>query len=144
MREKIKRKKNLRKNQKFEKVFIIIVVVVSIVLGIGSFFLFQQINSSYKYLSPLANSSSMTDESREVKKSQVEELLLKQKIKFDSVSASSSAIIVQFEDDSVAILSTKKEMKKQISSLQFILTRLTMEGRSFTRLDMRFDKPVIR
>ncbi len=40
-------------------------------------------------------------------------------------------------------ISSQKPLNGQISSLQLILSRLTIEGKHFTTLDLRFDKPVV-
>lgn len=50
--------------------------------------------------------------------------------------------IVLFSGEEV-YLSSQKSLAEQISSLQRILSRLTIEGKHFVRLDVRFDKPVI-
>jgi hypothetical protein len=41
-------------------------------------------------------------------------------------------------------LTRDKDINPQLASLQFILSRLTMEGKGFRSLDLRFDKPIIR
>ena len=41
------------------------------------------------------------------------------------------------------IISTNKDISQQIASLQLITTRLTMEGKRFSRLDLRYDQPVL-
>ncbi|HZJ18353.1 MAG TPA: hypothetical protein VFD45_01900 [Patescibacteria group bacterium] len=50
---------------------------------------------------------------------------------------------VDLRDGGQAILSLNKELETQISSLQLILSRLTIEGKRLKKLDFRFDKPVI-
>jgi hypothetical protein len=45
--------------------------------------------------------------------------------------------------DRVIYISSEKDLSKQLSSLQRIVSRLTMEGKKYTRLDLRFDKPII-
>lgn len=41
------------------------------------------------------------------------------------------------------LFSTTKPIEEQISSLQLVLTRLTIEGKRFESLDFRFDTPVV-
>jgi len=60
-----------------------------------------------------------------------------------TLSASPSATVVILENGGEVVFSQNKPYDKQISSLQFILSRLTIEGKRFYRLDLRFDKPVI-
>lgn len=52
-------------------------------------------------------------------------------------------IEVRLEGDELTIFSTFKELKIQINSLQLILTRAKIEGKKISRLDLRFDKPVV-
>lgn len=74
----------------------------------------------------------------------VSDLLSKNNIPFSSVSLSTnSAILVQLKDGQEVLLSSEKPLPLQISSLQLVLSRLTIEGKRFTRLDFRFDKPII-
>ncbi|MCL5970733.1 MAG: hypothetical protein M1450_04515 [Patescibacteria group bacterium] len=89
------------------------------------------------YISPIAKE----------KKSKIitlEAELEKSNIPFKTVSASSDAsLVVHLIDESVVILSSKKDIKSQISSLQLILSRLTIEGKKLKILDFRFDNPVV-
>lgn len=89
------------------------------------------------YLSPIAKE----------KKSKIitlETELEKANVAFKTVIASSDAnLIVHLIDGSVVILSSKKDIKNQISSLQLILSRLTIEGKKLKILDFRFDNPVV-
>lgn len=55
----------------------------------------------------------------------------------------SSAIIVKLKDNGEVLLTSDKDISMQIASLQVILVRLTMEGKQFRKLDLRFSKPVI-
>lgn len=41
------------------------------------------------------------------------------------------------------LITSDKDILRQLASLQLILTRLTMEGKHISRLDLRYDKPVI-
>jgi hypothetical protein len=50
---------------------------------------------------------------------------------------------IDLRDGGQAILSLNKGLKNQISSLQLILSRLTIEGKRLKKLDFRFDKPII-
>jgi len=58
---------------------------------------------------------------------------------------------IKSEKDSVSffvqnhqvIISTKKSLTEQMSSLQLTIHQLTMEGKDFSGLDFRYDRPVI-
>lgn len=56
---------------------------------------------------------------------------------------SEKAIEVRLKEDLQVLFSTKKEVKAQLDSLQFILKRAKIEGKRLERIDLRFDKPVI-
>ena len=64
-------------------------------------------------------------------------------IGFSSVELKDSLYIITMEDNELVTLSAKKDIITQISSLQFVLSRLTMEGRQFRTLDLQYDKPII-
>lgn len=72
------------------------------------------------------------------------EKLLKQKgIKYKSIAYRDNSYIIVLANDAEALFSSKKDAEVQVSSLQLVINRLTIEGKSFKRLDFRFDKPVI-
>ena len=54
-----------------------------------------------------------------------------------------SSFDITLKDGGTVIFSSKKDLEKQISSLQLILTRLTIEGKKFKILDFRYDNPVV-
>ncbi|QQG40464.1 MAG: hypothetical protein HYV37_02735 [Candidatus Levyibacteriota bacterium] len=71
--------------------------------------------------------------------------LLKDKnISFSSVSPFDNAsYLVYLKTGEEVLFSSKKPYDMQVSSLQLIIARLTIEGKRFSRLDFRFDKPAI-
>lgn len=74
----------------------------------------------------------------------VSDELLKNQIPFTSVEiASDSSYLVNLSEGGQVLLSSSKEMAPQISSLQLILKRLTIEGKRIKKLDFRFEKPVL-
>jgi hypothetical protein len=73
----------------------------------------------------------------------IKKLLKEKSIAYSDVETKDAFYIVTLESGSKVTLSAKKDIITQISSLQFILTRLTMEGRQFRKLDLQFDKPII-
>ncbi len=74
----------------------------------------------------------------------LKKLLKENNIEYSDITISGKYLVVNMKDKSKIIFSTDKDLSIQIASLQFILTRLTMESRRFSELDLRFDKPVIR
>ncbi len=74
----------------------------------------------------------------------LETLLNEKNITYSTITKlSGSNYKLKLEDSGIVIISSDKDLNSEISSLQFILSRLTMEGKQFTLLDLRFDKPVI-
>ena len=76
--------------------------------------------------------------------SSLEKILQEKKIAYKTVTKlQDNAYAIKLMDGSEVIISSQENINKEMSSLQFILSRLTMESKEFTRLDLRFEKPVI-
>jgi hypothetical protein len=74
----------------------------------------------------------------------LEKALQEKKIDYTRIyNQKDGSCIIKLTDGSLVIISSQKDINREISSLQFILKRLTMEGKEFTKLDLRFEKPVI-
>jgi hypothetical protein len=56
---------------------------------------------------------------------------------------SGTAYLVSLKTGEEVFISEDKDILKQLTSLQLILARLTMEGKQASRLDFRYDKPVV-
>lgn len=61
----------------------------------------------------------------------------------DITQSGTSTYIVKTNDGGSVYMTKNKNVPEQLSSLQRIVSRLTMEGKKFSRLDLRYDKPVI-
>lgn len=133
------KRRQRRKNKKFTILLFWLFATAFLTLGLFAFQFYKtQFDSSY--VSPLSQSLSNNLDENELRN-----LLNTHKISFASVSiASDSSFLVFLSKDEIAILSSKKLLSEQVSSLQRILMRLTIEGKSFQRLDLRFDKPVVQ
>ena len=83
-------------------------------------------------------------QNRKDKQKEVESLLEAASISYSTVTSSQSAIIINLDSGVNVILSDEKDLSEQVSSLQGILSRLTMEGKKFVTLDLRFSKPIIQ
>lgn len=134
-------KKAPRKRKKLFLVSLIIKIILFSLLFlflslVVSFFFFQKQN----LISPLPLGKTAS----EPKTANLEELLAKNNIPFSSIElASDSSFLVRLREGEEISFSPKKSITQQISSLQLVLTRLTIEGKRFKRLDFRFDKPLI-
>lgn len=74
----------------------------------------------------------------------IEERLRNVGIEFESVSVGSeAAFVVRLKNGPVILLSDKKDVDWQISSLQSIILRLTIEHKQVSTIDFRYSKPVI-
>jgi hypothetical protein len=76
-------------------------------------------------------------------RAELQKYMDEKKIETKEVSFSGTDIKITLVDGQTVLFSSEKSIKTQVSSLQFILSRLTMEDRRFSQLDLRFDKPVI-
>lgn len=83
--------------------------------------------------------SALTDN----KESEIKTELQKKAIEYTGIYKYRDSYLIILKDNKEVLVAENKSITQQIASLQFILNRLTMEGRKFKRLDLRFDKPVI-
>jgi hypothetical protein len=132
------RQKRLLKKEKFKikikLVFAVLVVLLITAIGL-EFFYFNFVKVSI--ISPLAKSklSKLTN---------LENELTQKKIPFANVIVGSNdSYTVNLLDGGEVILSSKKEIGSQLSSLQLMLSKLTIEGKKLKVLDFRFDNPVV-
>lgn len=138
LQTKRKKKKNLKR-----KITVILITLLLLVAVLGYLFYTRKYNKTL-FINPLSKNFSFSEESRNEKEiSNIRRGLEKVNLIPEKINAENGAYIAEMKDKSVIIFSNSKEINSQIASLQFILTRLTMEGKLFTRLDLRFDKPVI-
>jgi len=141
----LRKKRNIRKQKRqLKKVGGIVLAVGALFLVVGGMVVYALFFQKVSYLSPLS-----TKVSAEVGVRQDNELatlkknLAEKQIEINAITASGSGYLVILKNDSSVTFSSQKDINVQISSLQFILSRLTMEGRRFSRLDLSFDKPII-
>lgn len=127
----------LRKLWKYAILFVFIVL-----LSGGLFLVFNNIiNINGSFISPLPAASQPESNLIDNK---IKSELNKQQIGYKKIDTTQELYYtVILTNEKVVLLSANKDIGSQIASLQFILNRLTMEGREFKVLDLRFDKPVI-
>lgn len=108
-----------------------ILVVVGIVL-----------NREPDFISPLPLGKYITQRSND--SAQIQKFLRKAHIQYQGVYMTNDySYVVKLKDGEMIFFSPKKPIDQQISSLQLVLSRLTIEGKRFSSLDFRFDNPVI-
>lgn len=74
---------------------------------------------------------------------QIKDALQKHSIAFSDVSVQGNGVIVQLSDGTEVLFSSTKDVTGQIDSLQLTMDNLTIEGKHISRIDMRFDRPVV-
>ncbi len=75
---------------------------------------------------------------------QVESVLQKENIKYKSLTTEKDLNYkVILENNGEVIIDPNKDILKQVSSLQLILSQLKIDNKAFKRLDFRYEKPVI-
>lgn len=94
-------------------------------------------------LSPIGlhglNSSTNTDGMVYTVKSFCQE----KKLPCQSITNDNNAVTITLDNSAVILLSSQKDLQKQLASLQLTLSQLTIEGKQFKKLDFRFDKPFV-
>lgn len=115
----------------------IVLFLLSLVLFYGLY-----IFKSTRFLSPIPLFVPSSLETSDTKT--LEQLLKKYQVSY--------AEIIDNKDGSYAVgllggerivFTSKKPLEPQISSLQLLISRLTIEGKRIEKLDFRYDKPVI-
>ncbi|HUQ84995.1 MAG TPA: hypothetical protein VM077_01615 [Candidatus Limnocylindrales bacterium] len=138
---KHKNRKTSRKNA-IKIIVSAVLFVLFLIVGLLIYFTFS---NKPLFISPLPinyklnSSSDKDDRSMELKS-----LLKEKNISYNEIVVANNNLIVILKDKAKIIFSPNKDLPTQLASLQFILTRLTMESKGFKELDLRFDKPVIR
>jgi uncharacterized ion transporter superfamily protein YfcC len=136
MLQKKRKLKKEKTKQRLKHAFVILVfllMLLTCLVYLNTHFSFGR----KTYLSPLA-------ERKLIFSNSLEEELNKADIKFKTISSNSDGSqMITLEDGGLIILTSKKDILFQISSLQLILSRLTIEGKKLKTLDFRFDNPVV-
>lgn len=133
-------RKTITKRQKKEaskkKLGTVLVFIGLFMIALSLFFT-AYLEKKPKPLSPLSKNQKSVN-------STLEESLKKKNISFQSIdTANDLSIIVKLDKNKEVIIDPDKDIGEQLSSLQLIITQLKIEGKSFKRLDFRYQKPII-
>lgn len=132
-----KRQLKKEKNKKILKTAFVALFFLSVIL---IFIEYLYLNFSFGktlYINPVAQNKASVVIT-------LEKELEKSNISFKSVQVKQDgSLMVELSDGSSVIFSQKKDIKNQISSLQLVLSRLTIEGKKLKSLDFRFNNPVV-
>lgn len=125
--------------------FICVCILVILLVGLSYFFIGRTILRIPSYISPLPFAFFPIDsQTSDPFKLQLSEMLKEQNIPFTDISVYvDGTVVVTLVNKSTVVLSKAKDLSEQVSSLQLIYSRLTIEGKEFSRLDLRFENPVI-
>lgn len=140
--------RNFKKRKKilFVQKILIFLAISSCIIIIIEIIYFTSVLQKPKFISPIATTyqnvlAAITQHSP---KNQLIELLHKHAISYASINSyGDGSLVVKLKNDEEVLLSSKKSLAVQVSSLQLILSRLTIEGKRIAKLDLRFDNPVI-
>lgn len=131
-----------RKKRKIAKKIILFIILLIFLFSL--FFLLLRFNKA-SFVSPIPRGIFTFNKDTNPKLKTVKDLLKKTNIEYLSlISLDSSSFLLILKNNEEVILSSKKELSQQISSLQLIITRSTIEDKHIRRLDFRFDRPVIK
>lgn len=136
-----KRKQRDRK-RKLQKIYILFGLMVA---GMAAAYITSlRLFPENGYISPLASKVlSQTASQEEEAVERIRDRLKNSDFQVETIESKDETYIIKLANNVEVVFSAKKDLNEQISSLQFIHQRLTMEGSRFSRLDLRFDKPVI-
>lgn len=134
---------NKRKTTSFIRSFIFsFVASLFLFLVISGLYLFQIYPQKKVSLSPLPKTSVKSGTTIDI--NALEKLLKQKNIAFSFLTpVDDRSFLVGLSSGEEIIFSSDKPLEAQVSSLQLISQRLTIEGKRMLRLDFRFDKPVI-
>ena len=134
-RTTITKKQKKKAKQKKLSIFLII---LGLSLIATSLFYFAFLEKEPLYLNPLSRNQTS-------KNYQIEKILSEKKISYISVVTSSDlSYIIKLNGESEVIIDPNKDIREQLSSLQLIISQLTIEGKKFESLDFRYQKPFIK
>src|SRR5258708_17165249 len=141
-----KKKELPRKRRRFLKKILFFSVFSSIIFVVLSFIAIYLVVVKLKkplYISPVPVMQIAQANQGERMENLFDNELRKEKIDYSTIKSGYNFYLVTLSDGGKVTFSTQKDIMLQIASLQYILSHLTMEGRQFSTLDLRFDKPVV-
>lgn len=138
-----------KKQKRFKKYLTISGIILLVTLITGSAVYFSGVLDKYTVshtISPIPTLSGkgILGAFSKTPVQEIESALQKAGVTYEGVySASQSAYIVKQKEGQEIILTSSKDIKMQVATLQLILSKLTIEGKTLSRVDLRFDKPIV-
>jgi hypothetical protein len=148
MRDAISRRKSQPPRASFKRVIFFFFLLLTIGLLLATVFYSIPTIIAYLsqkgYVSPLSRQFSLPDAlGNSVSEETVKQALGKAHFTLKKIEGFDDGYIVTLKSGEKVLFSKKKPLDEQISSLQLISSRLTIEGKQFSQLDLRFDRPVL-
>lgn len=147
----MKKKKKI-KNRKLElrnkRVLIGSIIIGSILIVVSTSSVLYRYFIPKQYVSPLSQAAqSMITATKGTSLDtlqQVEQTLNRNSISYsDAKMIDQNTCQITIDNNQTVLFATDRQLAEQIASLQLIVSHLTMEGKRFSRLDLRYDKPII-
>lgn len=124
------------RRQKYLKRKLVVFILLLGILGCSTFFLNTFFASREPlYISPVGGAK--------VNQQQVEKILKENKILFTKVTLLDNSCLIDIQNNGQVRISQDKDIVQQIDSLQKILLELTIVGKPFKSIDLRFSQPII-
>ena len=100
------------------------------------------ITSGFHVLSPLsALTQSVGSDAQLIS---IQQVCQEEKIPCGNVAVvDDKTVQLTLDNHAVVLLSLKKDVKKQLSSLQQVISQLTIKGKQFKKLDFRFENVIV-
>jgi len=115
-------------------------LLILFLVGLGSWGVVKKLDLSLDfYPRPLIEPLGAPLKEEELTKKLAEVGLVPESLIFDE-----EEIIASFSAGPTVLFSTGKDLKGQVASLQFILSRTKIEGKIPLRIDLRFEKPILK
>lgn len=142
MLSKTNKRKTHKKRKKLFGVVALVCIVIAFFAGVvyvsRTFFGISLVSPI-----PLDTSFNLPSRNTTAKTTEVERFLKENDIPYQSVRiASDSSILVSLTENGDVYLS-QENYPEELTTLQVIVSKITMEGKRFSRLDLRFERPVI-
>lgn len=141
------RKKRLKGQYKTIGLFFLAVGAVCVLFAIITYplFCFGIIFKENPYIAPIPSQKDVQGVATHHfdQTSELASELAKNELPYDTIQGVNGGYDVKLTSGEEVIFSADKDIASQISSLQLIQSRLKIEDRRFSRLDFRYEKPVI-
>jgi hypothetical protein len=133
------------KRKKIKRKLILPLVLILVLVGGILFFNFKSFNFSFDWSDLFPSSHLIRPIPEENLEEEIKEKLVPLRLNLQSLDDSDEReIIATFSGNLTVIFSKEKDLRSQVTSLQFILWRTKIEGKLPYLVDFRFNKPIIK